>query len=311
MRLSVVLVNWNARDDLRACLASLENERREHADLEVIVCDNGSKDDSVAIMRAEFSRVIVIDAGENLGFAEGCNRGIAKATGEWVVMLNNDTTVDPGWARALVDAAEHAEPTCGMLQCVMLFAHDANTINSTGIVLDTGGSGHDRHGGERYGDVRAEEIFCPTAGAAAYRRSMLDAIALPTGVFDRDHFMYSEDLDLGWRARLAGFSAKVVPGAVVRHKHMASTKKRGREWLVVMSRTNRLRTLLKNASPSFFVRALPRTVYEMGEIAWYGGPKAAAKLPSVIAASLRARRAVERIAHEDRRDVEKRWVVRR
>lgn len=307
MRLSIVVVNWNSRDDLEACLEALA--RQSYEDLEVIVVDNGSDDGSEQMAREKFPGFSVIQSGENLGFAEGCNRGIEASSGEWVAMLNNDTIADVDWALALVEAARVAPATCGMLQSLLLFASQPDTINSAGIRLTRDGGGVDMHAGEPPARaLEAEEIFCPTAGAAAYRRSMLDAIKLPVGYFDRNHFMYQEDLDLGWRARLAGWSARVVPKSIVLHKWHGSAERHGRSWMVVISRTNRLRTLVKNASPWFLARTAPKSVYEACEVLWHGGLYAAIGLPRALLASLHQRRLVGALAVERRSAIEARWA---
>ena len=100
MLLSVVVVNWNSKDHLAECLAALE--KQTHRELQVIVVDNGSVDGSVDLVSQRFPQVTLIQAGENLGFAEGCNRGLAVAQGAWVAMLNNDAFAEPEWAAALV-----------------------------------------------------------------------------------------------------------------------------------------------------------------------------------------------------------------
>lgn len=309
MRLSVVVVNWNSREDLAECLLSLREQT--HRDLEVIVVDNGSHDGSADLVAERFPEVVLLRETENLGFAEGCNRGIARSTGEWVAMLNNDTVADPDWARALVEAAEEAPPRCGMLQSLMLYRHRDGTVNSTGIELTRTGGGRDRDEGKRLPtSAEIEEIFCPTAGAAAYRRTMLEEIRLSTGYFDKGHFMYFEDMDLGWRARLAGWSALYVPASMVQHTWHGSSKRHGRSWLVVISRTNRIRTLLKNASWPFLLRTSPKTAYEMAELLWHGRAKAGAGLLKACREGLLARREVDRLAKEARDQVEERWVVR-
>ena len=183
MRLSVVVVNWNSRDDLRACLLSLRSQTQ--ADLEVIVVDNGSNDGSGDMTRADFPECILLRQTENLGFAEACNRGIEASTGEWVAMLNNDAVAEPDWAKELARAAESCEATCGMLQSLLLFQDRPHVINSTGIELTPSGGGRDRDEGRtRQSGIEPELIFCPTAGAAAYRRSMLESIKLPEGYFE-------------------------------------------------------------------------------------------------------------------------------
>jgi GT2 family glycosyltransferase len=308
VRLSVVVVNWNSREDLAACLESLRLQT--HRDLEIVVVDNGSTDGSVELMRNRFPECKLLAERENLGFAEACNRGIDASSGEWVAMLNNDAVADEGWAEALVRAAERCPAHCGMLQSLMLFMHDPSVVNSTGIELLTNGRGRDRLEGSHRTDVSAAvEIFCPTAGAAAYRRTMLDRIRLATGYFDRSHFMYYEDLDLGWRARLAGWSAMLVPDSVVRHKYQASTKRRTRSWLRVVSRTNRARTLAKNASPHLLARSLHHTVWDVAVVAWNGGPRAVASYARALRDALKQRRGVDALVERPRAETEARWVA--
>ena len=133
MLLSVVVVNWNSKDHLAECLAALE--KQTHRGLQVIVVDNGSVDGSVDLVSQRFPQVTLIQAGENLGFAEGCNRGLAVAQGSWVAMLNNDAFAEPEWAAALVRAAESAQPDVGTLQSLMLFEGRPGIVNSTGVEL--------------------------------------------------------------------------------------------------------------------------------------------------------------------------------
>jgi GT2 family glycosyltransferase len=310
MRLSVVVVNWNLRDELEACLESLRAQT--HRDLETVVVDNGSTDGSASLVETKFSECTVLRQAENLGFAEGCNRGIAACTGEWVAMLNNDAVADPGWAAALVRRANAGTPTCGMLQSLMLFKQRPETINSTGIELGPDGGGRDRHESmPRASSSTEEEIFCCTAGAAAYRRTMLEEVKLSSGYFDRDHFMYSEDLDLGWRARLAGWSAVYVPDAVVFHRYHASSDRHGPAWLATMGRVNRIRTVLKNASWRFLARTIPRMVATFAEVLWYGRGRGPAMLLRALHGGLASRAQVTALCREPRHRVEARWMARR
>jgi GT2 family glycosyltransferase len=310
MRLSVVIVNWNSRDDLRECLSSMCAQT--HENLEVIVVDNGSADGSTAMVRERFPQFKLLDEGENLGFAEGCNRGIAAASGEWVAMLNNDTVADPRWAEALVAAAAEGPAQLGMLQSLMLFKQRPDVVNSTGIELDRYGSGVDRgEGASRAHAQDPAEIFCCCAGAAAYRRTMLDQIKLKTGYFDRQHFMYSEDLDLGWRARLAGWSARYVPASVVFHAYHGSSERHGPLWLQTMSTTNRVRTLLKNGSVGLIATQSPsllRLSFRLGKQAGRDGWRA---LFRAVKSGLDSRGEVDAICKFPRRDVEARWRKKR
>ena len=204
-------------------------------------------------------------------------------------MLNNDCVAEAGWAQALVDAASRAPASCGMLQSLMVFLDRPGTINSTGIELTALGNGRDRHRDRSWPNddsKRPAAIFCPTAGAAAYRRAMLDQIRLSTGYFDRNHFMYLEDLDLGWRARLAGWDALYVPDSVVRHRWHGSTDRHGASWLAVLSGINRVRTQLKNASPSLIARTSPVTLVETLEIGRHAGFDGLRRLKQAVRESL-------------------------
>jgi GT2 family glycosyltransferase len=305
--LSVAVVNWNSRDDLERCLESLG--RQTCHGVETIVVDNASRDGSADMVRAKFPKVVLLEQNDNLGFAEGCNRAIEASRGDWVALLNNDAIAEPDWAARLIAAAERAAPECGMLQSTMYFLGSEGTINSLGLRLTVSGGAIDRAEGERRRPSgEAEPIFCPSGGAGVYRRSMLDAIRLSTGYMDRDYFCYCEDSDLGWRAQLAGYSGQLVPDAVVHHQWHGSTAKRGRGWFVTMTRTNRLRTLVKNASPLFLVTTAPYSFWELCELGWHGGLKALAKLPKALGESRALRAEVARIAVRSRHDVEKRWV---
>jgi GT2 family glycosyltransferase len=305
-RLSVVIVNWNSRDDLRACLASLAAQSLR--DLETIVVDNGSTDGSADMTAAEFPAARLVRLSDNAGFAAGCNHGIAIARAPWVAMLNNDTVAEADWASALVHAAANAPANCGMLQSLMLFRDRPGVVNSTGLELTKYGAGRDRWSETprpSRADLAVQEIFCPTAGAAAYRREMLDAIRLADGWFDARHFMYFEDLDLGWRARLAGWTALYVPASAVLHAWHGSVGRHGVSWLEVMASTNRMRTLCKNASLPFMAGAAPAIAGDLFMVARHGGLDALGKYVGAVRHSLRQRTEVARMIRVDRRTVER------
>ncbi len=308
MHLSVIVVNWNSREDLRECLSSLRAQ--SYGEFETIIVDNGSSDGSSEIVATEFPAAMLLRQDENLGFAEACNRGIKASSGDWVATLNNDAVADPNWVKTLVHAAASVPNDCGMLQSLMLYRNQQNTINSTGIELAFSGGGRDRREGQPYvvaDEAGPEEIFCPTAGAAAYRRAMLEAIQLPGGYFDRLHFLYYEDMDLGWRARLAGWSARYVPGSIVFHRWHGSSDRHGKSRMTVLANTNRIRMLLKNASIPFVIVTAPRTIKELTELIWFGRLPAMRELTRAVVDSLATRRRVSAIAQIRRSDLERKW----
>jgi len=312
MRLSVVIVNWNARDHLRDCLASLAAQ--SHRDLEILVVDNGSRDGSTEMAAADFPAVRVLRSAENLGFAEGCNRGFAAATGPWIATLNNDAVAEPDWAAGLVEAAAAVPPDCGMLQSLMLYRDRPAIVNCAGLELNRRGNGVDRWIGQPRpspDDDRLQEIFCPSAGAAAYRREMLEAIRLADGYFDPEHFMYSEDLDLGWRARLAGWTARYVPNSVVLHTWHGSVERHGASWLETIAAINRIRTLVKNASVPFLLRTAPLSFAYSFVILRRGGFAGVRRLAAAVRRSVRQRAFVATLARVSRADVERLGLKRR
>jgi GT2 family glycosyltransferase len=308
MPLSVVTVNWNSREDLAACLESLVAQT--HQDLEVIIIDNASEDGSVAMVQSRFPQFTLLPQTTNLGFAEGCNVGIAHASGDWIALLNNDAVADPHWAEALVAAAARVPESCGMLQSLMLFQQTPPTVNSTGIKLTKSGGGRDRSEGDEPPAAGSpwEPIFCPTGGAAAYRRSMLDAIKLPTGYFDAPHFCYYEDMDLGWRARLYGYDALYIPESIVHHKYHGSTARRSTEWHTQVTVTNRARTLLKNASWPLLLRTAYALSKEFRRLWSVCGREALPQYFQAVRQSLELRSLVEHKRTLERRAIERRWA---
>ncbi|MDI6896843.1 glycosyltransferase family 2 protein [Methanocella conradii] len=214
MLVSVIVVNYNGRAFLDKCLGSLR--RQSYPSMEVLLVDNGSSDGSVEFARKKYPEVKVIENGENLGFAKANNVGIRAARGELVATLNNDTEASPGWLEALVGAML-SEDNVGMCASKMLRMDDPSIIDSTGICISRSGACWDRGMFERdRGQYEAmEEVFGPCAGAALYRRSMLDEV----GMFDEDFVSYLEDTDLAFRGRLAGWKCLYVPKAVVYHVH--------------------------------------------------------------------------------------------
>ena len=310
LKFSVVIVNWNSRDDLRACLQGLQGQTER--DFETVVVDNGSHDDSVAMVRSEFPQAILIEAGENLGFAEGCNVGIAKATGDWIVTLNNDAEPALDWLAKLRKVIDDAGTELGMVQSKILFRDRPDHTNSTGVLIGRNGHFVDRGFDQPLrADEVIEDIFCASAGAAAYRRAMLDRICLRTGYFDRTFFMYFEDVDLGWRARLSGWSAVYAPESVVYHAFHGSAARRGKRFVTVHCARNRLRLLLKNASVSYIVRALPRLVSDFAASLFFERTAALGEFYRAARDGWTQRALVARIAQCKRDGVERQWVVRR
>ena len=214
--ISVVIVNWNRRELLRAALGSLAGQTLAPA--EVIVVDNGSSDGSAEMAEREFGAHVIRNS-ENRGFCAANNQGIAAARGRLIALLNNDAVAEPEWLAALAGAFA-GRPEVGMAASKILVYEDPRRIDKAGHLIWPDGQNRGRGTGALdHGQFdRMEEALWPDGCAAMYRKSMLDEI----GGFDEDFFAYGDDAELGLRARIAGWQCLYVPGAVVRH-HRGAT----------------------------------------------------------------------------------------
>jgi GT2 family glycosyltransferase len=215
-RISVIIPNWNGAHHLPTCLDSLAAQTL--AEHEVIVVDNASRDDSLAVL-ARYPSVRVLALDENRGFTGACNAGFRAAAGEIQALLNNDTEVDPDWVTH-VAAAFAAHPEVGLVASKMLLFDRRDTFHTAGDYVTLDGLAHNRGVWQpdrgQYDDPAY--IFSACGGSAAYRRAMLDEI----GRLDDAFFFSFEDVDLAWRAQLAGWRCLYDPQAVVYHKLKAS-----------------------------------------------------------------------------------------
>ncbi len=217
---SVVIPNWNGAHLLPTCLDSLR--RQTCADFEVIVVDDASTDDSRGLLAREYPEARVLAFESNRGFARGVNAGIRAAQGRVIALLNNDTEADPHWLEELVRALE-AEPRAGMAASKLRLFDRREVLHSAGDFYRVDGIPGNRGVWEedrgQYDAPDAQPpVFGACGGAAAYRRELLDAI----GLFDEDLGSYCEDVDLNWRARLAGLGCAYAPRAVVYHRLSAT-----------------------------------------------------------------------------------------
>jgi len=212
---SVVIVTWNGLRHLRRCLPALAGQTG--VEFEIIVVDNGSTDGTAEWIAEAYPRTVLKRLESNHGFSEANNLGFGLARAQLIATLNNDAVPDSDWLHKLVQAAnEH--PEAGSFGSRIVLDRDPNIIDSAGVVTDVLGIAWDRHNAEPVGIDAAGEIFGACAGAALYRKALLDEI----GGFDPAFFAYLEDVDLAWRARWLGWTARYVPEARVVHAHSAT-----------------------------------------------------------------------------------------
>jgi len=208
---SVVVLTWNGRQWVHECLSSLQ--QLEPAAAEIVLVDNASTDGTCDEVRRNFPAVRIVQLDRNLGFAGGNNAGAGAATSEYLAFLNNDTRVDAAWLGTLYNAVE-THPDVGLATSHVVFMDRAQTIDSAGDgYLRCGGAYKRQHGRRGGSSADMEEVFGACGAGFLIRRSLFEAL----GGFDEDFFMVYEDVDLSYRARLAGARCVYVPGAVVRH----------------------------------------------------------------------------------------------
>lgn len=255
--LSVVIVNWNGRRYLPDCLAALVPQLPDGAEL--IVVDNGSRDGSREWL-AQQAGVTLVALEENVGFAAGVNAGLRVASGEAILLLNNDAFVEPGCVAAFC-AALRDHPDAAAFGGVLLFDHAPHLVASAGIVMHCDGLALDLWPCRPLASVPAQPqpIFGPSGGLALYRRTLLDDI----GWFDARFFAYLEDADLAVRAVLRGWRSLVIPAARARHIYSA-TGVHGSPFKSRLLARNRWRVIVRGFPTTTLVCcALPIAGYEL------------------------------------------------
>ena len=233
---ALVIPTWNGETRLLQCLDALSQQTCR--DFIIIVIVNGDRDGTTERLKSKPWLQVIVN-NQNLGFAAAVNQGIRAAKSPYIGVLNDDAFPDPGWLEALINAVER-DSRIGACASLMVFAHQPNVVQSAGIAIDRAAIAWDRLRGRSVSEAMEEcEVFGASAGAALYRRAMLEEV----GLFDERFFAYLEDVDLAWRAQIAGWRCQYVPQAVVRHLTSASfgedspikkqLKARNKVWMVI------------------------------------------------------------------------------
>jgi len=257
--ISLIVVNWNGKRLLGDCLSSLRQQT--FRDFETILVDNGSEDGSVEYVRAEFPEVKVVPLADNRGFTGGNIAGYEKASGELIVLLNNDTEAHPKWLEE-IHRASQAYPNAGSFASKMLYFDDRGRVENCGFDMSIVGAtldlGRDELDGTAWAQPR--EVFGGCGGAVAYRRRMLEDI----GFLDPEFFMIYEDVDLSFRAQLRGYGCVYIPSAIVYHRYRVTIGK-APLLQVFYSQRNIEFLYLKNMPLRLILQsALQRLTYEVG-----------------------------------------------
>jgi GT2 family glycosyltransferase len=211
--ITVVIVNYNGGEMICQCLTALMQQR--FRDFVTVVVDNNSTDSSLESIRKKFGQIAVLPLAENLGFAGGVNHALREVNlGEWVALLNPDAFPAIDWLENLLASARR-NPQFAAFGSRMYSDENQHRLDGIGDVYHVSGlpwrKAHGCQNSAKYDNEH--EIFAPCAAAALYRADALQAV----GLFDEDYFLYVEDVDLGFRLRLAGLRSLYVPNAGIQH----------------------------------------------------------------------------------------------
>lgn len=255
MLTSVVIPNYNGIRYLKNCLLSLQ--KCEGEDFEVIVVDNGSTDGSDVLPDSLKLNVRLIKLNENTGFAHAVNVGIREAKGEYVILLNNDTEVESGFVRKLTEALKKNRKAFSA-SAMMVDMNNREVLDGAGDYYCALGWAFAYGKGKKTEECdKGRKIFSSCAGACIYDKAKLEI----TGLFDELHFAYLEDVDLGYRARIAGFDNIYEPAAVVYHAGSGFSGSRYNEFKIKLSSRNSVYLILKNMPLLQLIINLPFIVF--------------------------------------------------
>ncbi len=257
----VVIPTWDAARLLHLALTSLHGQA--YPRWEVTVVDNGSTDDTVAMLRDQWPRVEIICLATNTGFAAAVNCGIRSGSAEFIALVNNDVELTPHWLSDMVKALTESS-TAGSATGRMLSARDRDRIDNVGLYCDWAGVAGPAGRGtlDGAGHDRPAKIFGACAGAGLYRRTAFEAV----GLFDEDFFAYVEDVDWAFRAQLRGYECVYVPEAVSFHLGGATGAKLGERFDYLCVRNTAV-MILKNFPAWALLGHAPGITWQFGLMA--------------------------------------------
>lgn len=240
MKVTIVIPNYNGKHFMEPCLASLAKQTCK--EFKILVVDNASTDGSIEYMQEKYPDIEVISLKKNYGFSKAVNEGIKHSATPYVILLNNDTTVDEHYVEEMVKAIERS-PRIFSVSSKMIQMYHPELIDSAGDLYTLPGWGICRGAGRPVSNyTKSDEIFTACAGAAIYRRHVFRKI----GYFDEAHFAYLEDIDIGYRARIYGYKNMFCPTALVYHVGSGTSGSKYNSFKVRLSARNNVWLSYKN-----------------------------------------------------------------
>lgn len=261
-KVTIIIPNYNGLHFMEPCLAALQ--RQSCRDFDLLVVDNGSSDGSAQWLQEKEIPSILLQ--ENTGFSGAVNAGIRAADTEYVILLNNDTEPEPDYVAELLRAIERS-PRIFSVSPKMIQMYHRDLMDDGGDMYSIMGWAYQRGVGQEIGRYnRPCHIFSACAGAAIYRRSVFDEI----GMFDEMHFAYLEDIDVGYRAKIAGYYNLYCPSSVVYHVGSGTSGSKYNSFKVRLAARNNVYLNYKNMPlPQLFVNSLPIAAGLVGKYAFF------------------------------------------
>ena len=237
---TIVIPNLNGKKFLKNCLDSLMDQSRQ--DFSIIFIDNGSEDGSAEYVESHYPEVKVCRNEKNMGFCRAVNQGILMSRTPYVILLNNDTVCESSFVEELIGAIEKREDAFACAPMMLQMSDPERMDDGGDYYCALGWAYAYGKGKEARNYVKEREIFSACAGASIYRRKIFDEI----GLFDEVHFAYLEDIDIAYRARIAGYRNYYIPSARVRHAGSATTGSVYNEFKIRYSSRNSIYLIYKN-----------------------------------------------------------------
>lgn len=239
-KVTIIIPNYNGKRFMEPCLASLKEQT--YQDYDILVVDNASSDGSLEYMAEHYPDIEVLPLNKNYGFSKAVNVGIRHAKTPYVILLNNDTTVDTHYIEEMLKAIEHS-PRIFSVSSKMIQMYHPELIDSAGDMYTVLGWGYCRGSNMSTSThTSPKDIFSACAGAAIYRRSVFEQI----GYFDENHFAYLEDIDVGYRAKIYGYKNMYCPTALVYHVGSGTSGSKYNSFKVKLSARNSIYLNYKN-----------------------------------------------------------------
>lgn len=249
---TIIVLNWNGQRFLKDCFDSIKKQTYPRDKYEVMLVDNASIDDSVEFVGKHYPDVVIVQSPTNTGFSGGMNLGMRHSKGDYMILLNNDTILDPRWLEEMMKIAHTKK--AGAVTSKLMFLKKKGIINNAGSMLQYDKTWPIVERGINEKDIgqydRVEEITAFCGASVALQRAMIKKI----GLLDETFRAYFEDTDLSWRGQKAGYKYYFVPESVLYHVHTGTNVEGSPRFTFYVSR-NRVLVMFKNGKLSLAILA--------------------------------------------------------